>query len=265
MSDSAKRGKIVKLIRIVIKLILRKAPKDVRLTEFLLNNGLIDKNTYYDILTELVMQRALIPESVCIDVGCYKGSILRLMMKYAPKGRFLAFEPLPHLYKKILEKFNSDAVRVHNLALSDSAGTSSFNWVESNPAYSGLKKRRYDRPNETDSQIEVKVDTLDNILGKEPVGKVAFIKIDVEGAEYFVLKGAENCIKRDRPVIVFEHGVGGCDWYGRKPEDVFELLHDRCGLRISLLSDYLLRKSPLDLEGFCEQFYKEKNYFFIAY
>jgi len=255
----------MKLIMVLVRLIVLKLPKDVRFTEFLLNKGLIDKNTYYDILTELVMQRALIPESVCIDVGCYKGSILRLMMKYAPNGRFLAFEPLPHLYKKILKKFSSDAVSVHNLALSDSKGTSSFNWVESNPAYSGLKKRRYDRPNETDSQIEVKVDTLDNILGKEPVGKVSLIKIDVEGAEYFVLKGAENCIKRDKPVIVFEHGLGGSDCYGRKPEDVFELLYDRCGLRISLLSNYLLRKPPLDLKGFCEQFYKGKNYYFIAY
>ena len=255
----------MKLIAALVKLIVQYLPMDVRLTEFLLSKGFIDKNTYYDILTELVMQRVLTPASVCIDVGCYKGSILRLMMKYAPKGRFLAFEPLPQLYKKILNNFSSDAVRVHNLALSDSAGISSFNWVVSNPAYSGLKKRRYDRPNETDSQIEVKVDTLDNILGKEHVGKISFIKIDVEGAEYFVMKGAENCIKRDRPVIVFEHGLGGCDYYGTKPEDLFELLHDRCGLRISLLSDYLLRKSPLDLEGFCEQFYKEKNYFFIAY
>jgi hypothetical protein len=137
--------------------------------------------------------------------------------------------------------------------------------VVSNPAYSGLKKRRYDRPNETDSQIEVKVDTLDNILGKESVGKVSLIKIDVEGAEYFVLKGAENCIKRDKPVIVFEHGMGGSDCYGNKPEDVFELLHDRCGLRISLLSDYLLRNQPLDLKGLCDHFYKGKHYYFIAY
>src|SRR4030067_61361 len=124
MSDSAKSGKIAKTIRIVIRLILRKAPKDVRFTEFLLNKGLIDRNTYYDILTELLMQRALIPESVCIDVGCYKGSILRLMMKYAPKGRFLAFEPLSHLYKKIKNNFNSDNVRIYNLALSDSVGIS---------------------------------------------------------------------------------------------------------------------------------------------
>lgn len=255
----------MKIIRAFVKLIVLRLPMDVRWTEFLLSKGLIDRNTYYDILTELVMQRVITPASVCVDVGCYKGSILQLMMKYAPAGRFLAFEPLPHLYKKILEKFSSDAIRVYNLALSDSAGKSSFNWVVSNPAYSGLKKRRYDRPNEKDSKIDVKVDTLDNILSKEPVGKVSLIKIDVEGAEYSVLKGAENCIKQDKPVIVFEHGLGGSDCYGKRPEDLFELLHDRCGLSISLLSDYLLRKPPLDREGFCDQFYKGKHYYFIAY
>src|SRR3990172_193426 len=102
---------VMKLIGALVKLIVRKVPKNIRLTEFLLSKGFIDKNTYYDILTELVMQRVLTPASVCIDVGCYKGSILRLMMKYVPQGRFLAFEPLPQLYKRILKKFSSDAVR----------------------------------------------------------------------------------------------------------------------------------------------------------
>lgn len=253
------------LIRALLRIIFLRLPKDARLAEFLLSKGLIDTNTYYDLLTELIMQTVLTTSSVCIDVGCYKGSILRLMMKYAPNGRFLAFEPLPHLYNKIRKDFSPDEVRVYNLALSDSTGRSSFNWVMSNPAYSGIRKRRYDRPNEKDAQIEVEVDTLDNILRKEPVGKVSFIKIDVEGAEYLVLKGAESCIKRDKPVIVFEHGMGGSDCYGRKPEDIFELLHDRCGLRLSLLSDYLLRNPPLDLKGLCDHFYQGKHYYFIAY
>lgn len=63
----------------------------------------------------------------------------------------------------------------------------------------------------------------------------------------------------------YEILVVGRDRYGKKPEDVFELLPDRCGLRISLLAGYLLKKLPLVLEGFCDQFYKGKNYYLIAY
>lgn len=245
--------------------VLRAAPGKVRWIELQLKRGRINNSTYYDRLTELVMQKTLTSRSVCIDVGCYKGSILRLMMSYAPNGTFLAFEPLPHLYEQLLADFEGDAVRVYNLALSQSIGVSTFNYVTSNPAYSGLKKRRYDRPSETEKQIEVATDTLDNIIDKELLPRVSFIKIDVEGAEYLVMKGAERCIKTAKPVIVFEHGLGGADCYGHKPEDIFDLLCHKCGLKISLLSDWLLNKQSLKLDKFCDQFYRGKNYYFIAH
>lgn len=92
-----------------------------------------------------------------------------------------------------------------------------------------------------------------------------FIKIDVEGAEYLVMKGAEYYLKTSKPIIVFEHGWGGTNFYGKKPEDIYELLCDKCGLSISLLSDWLLKKPPLDLAAFCDQFYQGKNYYFMAH
>jgi FkbM family methyltransferase len=245
--------------------VLEKVLGEVHWAERLLNEGQIGKSAYYDRLTELVMKRVLTPDSVCIDVGCCKGSILRLLMMYAWKGTFLAFEPIPQLYEELLTNFKFDNVHIYNVALSDSTGTSSFNYVITNPAYSGLKKRDYYRPDEEDIQIEVKTDSLDNILARERIGKVSFIKIDVEGAEYLVLKGAERCIKTDRPIIVFEHGIGASDYYGHGPEDVFDLLCDKSGLRISLLADWLLRKPSLDLRAFCDQYYSCKNHCFIAH
>ncbi|MEZ4983026.1 MAG: FkbM family methyltransferase [Saprospiraceae bacterium] len=65
-----------------------------------------------------------------------------------------------------------------------------FNYVVSNPAYSGLQKRRYDRPNEIDEKIEVETDLLDNVLAEDT--RIDFMKIDVEGGEFFVLKGAQK-------------------------------------------------------------------------
>lgn len=227
--------------------------------------GHMDKNAYYDTLTELVIEKVLTRDSICVDVGSHAGSILRLMMKHAPKGLFFAFEPIPEFYEKLVHDFRSDNVHIYNLALSDSIGVSTFNYVTSNPGYSGFKKLRYDRPVETDTQIKVKIDTPDNILTKESVDNVTLIKIDVEGAEYQVMKGAEFCIKKNRPVIVFEHGLGASDYYGTKPEDVFTFLCEQCGLRISLLSDFLLGKPSLDSAQFCEQYYKGKNYYFIAH
>ena len=90
------------------------------------------------------------------------------------------------------------------------------------------------------------------------------MKIDVEGGEFLVLKGARELIKKNKPVIIFEHGLGASDYYGTKPEDVYNLL-DECGLKISLMRLWLDNKAPLTLKKFKEIFDKNSYYYFIAY
>ena len=154
-------------------------------------------------------------------------------------------------------------VDVHEVALSDEPGRASFVHVVSNPGYSGLRERRYDRPNEELTQIDVRVDTLDHVLPDDL--PIAFIKVDVEGAELGVLRGARETIKRWKPHIVFEHGLGGSDYYGTKPQDVYELLGDDCGLRISLLERFLKGRRSLTRDEFVRQFESGANYYFVAH
>src|SRR5690606_23667035 len=107
---------------------------------------------------------------------------------------------------------------------------------------SGLIKRRYDRPNEEDCNITVKTDLLDRII---PVDMpIDLIKIDVEGGELLVLEGAKETIKRSKPVIIFEHGLGASDYYGAPPEQVFRLL-DGCGLKINTMERWLCGEQAL--------------------
>lgn len=70
-------------------------------------------------------------------------------------------------------------MRLSDVALSDAKGTSSFNYVISNPAYSGFVKRRYDRPHEADTTITVRTNLLDDLI--DPGDHVSVIKVDVEG------------------------------------------------------------------------------------
>lgn len=225
--------------------------------------GAIDKNQFYDVLAYEIMKRCLGRRSVCVDVGCHNGSFLRWMMELAPEGTFYAFEPLPELYKNLTASFPLPQIKMFNLALSNQSGVVTFNHVMSNPAYSGLRKRRYDRPSETDCTISVSTDLLDNIV--EEQDDIDFIKIDVEGAELQVLQGAVGIVRRCRPIIVFEHGVGAADCYGTRPEHVYDLLCGDCGLKISLLEDWLSGRRPLSRDGFQEQFDKGLNYYFVAH
>ena len=81
----------------------------------------------YDQRTIEIITRVLKPDSVCIDVECHTGAWLRQMMAQAPQGNFHAFEPLPDFYRKLVETFASDRVKIYEIALSDRTGTSTFN------------------------------------------------------------------------------------------------------------------------------------------
>ena len=223
----------------------------------------LSKNHKYDIQTQRIIREVLNPDSCCIDVGCHKGEIMDLMIEAAPHGEHYGFEPIPAFYDELVEKYvDHPGVHIVNVAASDVKGASKFNYVTSNPSYSGLKKRAYDRSDEQDTQIEVKVDLIDNIVPDNI--EIDLIKIDVEGAELLVLKGAEQLINRCGPVIVFEHGLGASDVYGATPGELYDFLH-QTGLLISTMGNFLSGKPSFSREAFERQYFDRRNYYFIAY
>jgi FkbM family methyltransferase len=220
-------------------------------------------NDFYDSLSYQVMQRSLKADSISVDIGCHEGLFLQSMVKLSPEGRVYAFEPLPDMFRNLVTRFPSPRVILSDLALSDETGVVSFNHVVSNPGYSGLRKRTYDRSEEVDRTITVRTDRLDNVI---PISDhIDFIKIDVEGAELQVLQGAVNTIRRCKPIVIFEHGLGAADCYRTHPGQVYALLRTECGLKISLLQQWLDKGASLSRKGFEDQFYNRKNFMFIAH
>jgi FkbM family methyltransferase len=208
------------------------------------------------------MKQVLQEDSNCIDVGCHVGSILKEILRFAPKGTHFAFEPISGMYQGLMESFGSLVnVHLYDFALSDFVGTTSFQHVVSNPGYSGFRKRRYDRPNEQVQEIIVKTNLLDKLIPKHI--SIHFIKVDVEGAELQVFKGAVETIKRSRPIIVFEHGLGAADYYKTSPEDIHYLLAMQCGLKFFLMAEWIESngRASLGREAFCEKFYSGEYYF----
>ena len=220
------------------------------------------KNQRYDAQTIRILRKICQPTSNCIDVGCHKGEMLDKILVFAPHGQHFCFEPIPDLYEGLIKNKYPPNCYFYKTALSFQKGETSFNYVVSNPSYSGILRRKYDRPDEQDTLITVETDLLDNIIPADL--HIDFIKIDVEGAEMFVLKGAEKTIQRCKPVVVFEHGLGGSDVYGTTPKQIFEFFTN-CHMHIALMHDWLNQLPPLSIEAFETQFFQGKNYYFIAY
>lgn len=221
----------------------------------------ITKNQHYDRLTKKVISKVCRPDSNCIDVGCHKGEILDLMLAAAPDGRHWGFEPIPALYQALAEKYSGTRCTISPIALSNATGEASFNYVTTNPSYSGLLRREYDRPNEEDTNIIVQTAKLDDVL---PAGiAVGLIKIDVEGAEMLVLQGARDTIARSKPVVIFEHGIGASDIYGTGPDEVFTFFQS-LGYGIYLLEGFLGKKAAFTESQFAAQYHGKKNFYFVA-
>lgn len=219
----------------------------------------LTKNHKYDLYTKKLIKENLRPKSNCIDVGCYKGEILDLYLKYCKNGRHIAFEPVKSNYAGLVKKYSDKSnVELHNFALSNRSGTEQFHHVKSNPSYSGFKQRQYEGQ-ETIDIIHVNTITLDELSLPD---KIDFIKIDVEGAESLVLKGAFNTIRKNKPIIVFEHGFGGSELYGTSSE-LYKLL-TKLELRIFTFESFFKNQAALSEGDFQNQFDKRLNHYFVA-
>ena len=219
------------------------------------------KNYLYDALTVEIMSRTLSRDSNAIDVGAFEGGMLQHILRHAPRGRHFAFEPLPDRYAKLRRSFPS--VEIYPYALSDTPGSASFHRVLRAPALSGLVPRSDLASDERVQEFAVEVETLDRIIPADL--SIAFVKIDVEGGELSVLRGGRGTLRRTRPVIVFECGLGGSDAYDGGPLDLFQTITDEIGLKVSLLSSWLAGRPALSREQFVEQFDQSLNYYFVAH
>ncbi len=171
----------------------------------------------------------------CIDVGAHEGWVLREIVKLAPDGHHMAFEPIPKLAAKLTVDF--PAVNVNGIALSDETSEMGF-YIADCPELSGLQRREW---LDTDyTEVTVPVRRLDDMV---PAGqRVDFLKIDVEGAQVLVLLGARRILADHHPTIWIEHGDRSAAAHGTTTADLWNLLMEN-GYRVWTADG----EGPLDL------------------
>jgi FkbM family methyltransferase len=144
------------------------------------------------------------PGATFVDVGCNKGDFTLLASRLVgPQGRVLAFEPHPEncrWIRKSIAKNEYRNITLHEMALSDANGTAQLHIGEK----SGFHTLLAGKPQREKGIIEVQTRRLDDLLAEVGFDRaIEAIKIDVEGADMHVLRGARETIARSPGIVVF--------------------------------------------------------------
>ncbi|MBL0869952.1 MAG: FkbM family methyltransferase [Phycisphaerales bacterium] len=151
---------------------------------------------------QVLFQQYVRPGASVLDIGANVGFYTLLSAKLTgPSGAVVAFEPLPRNleYLRAHVKLNSiNHARILDAAVSDKPGEATFS-THQDPSQAKLS-------NEGD--IKVRVVTLDQLFAAGDIPVPNLIKIDVEGAEGLVLRGAAQLLAKHKPVIFLAtHGA----------------------------------------------------------
>ena len=169
-----------------------------------------------------------------IDIGAYIGDhTIYYSKKVGPTGKVLAFEPNKEAFECLnynLGQYNN--TQCYNLAVGEKVGKISIDDSCVNKGMAHIKEGN-----------DIDVITLDLVS----LTSLNFIKIDCEGFEIEVLKGAKNTINHFKPIMLIEINDATLNRYGKDRKEVFELL-DSYGYSYSNIYKWQgLNDSQLDI------------------
>ncbi|WIM99868.1 FkbM family methyltransferase [Actinoplanes oblitus] len=179
------------------------------------------------------------PGDVCLDVGSAAGLYSRTLSDLVgPTGLVHSVEPLSFghpFWSRVLGARRRGNVRHHAVALGARPGRAAMRvpYTAGGPATSrsfldwqsrGLgSNAEFDRHED----VLVEVSTVDELVARERLDRLDFVKIDVEGGELHVLHGATATLERFRPAMFIEIEARHTERYAYSPGDVVEWLAAR--------------------------------------
>jgi FkbM family methyltransferase len=158
-----------------------------------------EKNIYKKLLSGVDYKNELI-----FDVGANKGDKSAIFLALTKK--VIAFEPSEKWFAFLMKRFRNQNIELFNFALGGAESFLEYYEIENNEGYNSLSKKHIEttvtaRGISTLSSVKskkIKVEIIENFITR--FGKPIYIKIDVEGYEYEVIKGLKSAV----PIISFE-------------------------------------------------------------
>lgn len=152
---------------------------------------------------------------IACDVGAGCGEYTELLATYLPnESRILSFEPQVSAYQQLAGRIESKGfsnVTAFNLGFSDRSGTGTLHKSGDYRLLASLHSRKLDHLGiQFDGTEQVALSTIDEFCERHGIPRIDFLKLDVEGHEMAVLKGASDMLSRGR-IGMIQWEFGGCN------------------------------------------------------
>jgi FkbM family methyltransferase len=157
----------------------------------------------------LAIRTLIDPHDTVFDVGAFLGDWSRVVSTHQPTARVYAFEPAPDSYPKLEENIRNTQITPVKLALSDSAGVMTFRvYPQGEILNSFYERKKLTEAGVTPELVEVATERLDAWCKGKGIDHIDYLKIDTEGAELLIMRGASEMLK-DKSIALVQFEYGG--------------------------------------------------------
>ncbi len=197
-----------RLIRTPLDLTLPNGRKFVAHPDCVVSSSLIYSQfpEYYELN---LVRKSLQPADILIDIGANVGHVGLLLSDLVPPENILAFEPTPFTFTRLRENWtvNQFATNgLHQVAIGEETGIARF----PNLQHPGTMNAQVSEEAGLDAAtVEVPIFPLDHYRGLWTSKSIGFLKIDVEGHEGPVFRGARKTLAEDRPRLIMFESLDG--------------------------------------------------------
>lgn len=218
------------------------------------NNCDIETNGELDFLRKYLQDC-----KVVFDVGANVGEWTQVVLANNPHVEVHCFEPSADTFKTLSSNKFISEVRCNNIGLGSTHEEKKFYVFGDESTVNSVYLRDGMVPLR---EYAIKIDTIDNYCAKNGVKRIDFLKIDVEGNELEVLKGAQKMLREDRIKIVqFEYGGTYID-SRTFLKDIFNYFSDLNYRIYKIYPDYI---QPVDTYNAQLEDFQYANYAAIQY
>lgn len=190
-----------------------------------------------------------------IDVGANQGQFTLTCLRHFSQSKIYSIEPNPNVIQNLFSRINnSSRITLINKAISDAKGSQQLYCHDDHQASSllgsGDGRNKFFKSDKINQIIDVDVDTLDALFLRKALDEPILVKIDVQGYEDRVLKGAVKLLQKIKWVVI---EISFYEMYqqGVNAQSIFDIMKENGFIFIAAL-DFHTYPSSNEIESIVE-------------